>query len=238
LTLVAYVRDNTTREVLQSAKVRIVAATTAPAVPALITPADGATGIGLYPSLSWNASGGAASYTLQVAIDSMFTGMVSSLPGLTSTSQTLVNGLTNSTTYYWRVNASNNAGTSDWSAVRSFTTTATALLPKPALIWPDSGAAGISTSPTLMWSASSGAGSYSVQVATTNAFSSIVYARAGLIDSVQAISGLANVTTYYWRVNAVNIAGPSQWSTTRSFTTTTVLPPATPVLTAPAPAPR
>ena len=118
LSLVAYVRDNATGEVLQAAKARVVAATAPPAAPALAQPANGGTNVSLNPTLSWIASSGAASYALHLATDSTFTNIVYYPAGLTGTSQK-VGGmrLANSTTYYWRVNASNNAGISEWSAV-------------------------------------------------------------------------------------------------------------------------
>jgi hypothetical protein len=93
----------------------------APAPPILSSPADGATNVSTNPTFSWNASGGATSYTLQVSIDSSFSSFVVNQNALTSTSYP-VNGLSNSTTYYWRVSASNSYGTLGWSWVWHFTT--------------------------------------------------------------------------------------------------------------------
>ncbi len=91
--------------------------------PILASPANGSIGISTSPTLTWNASTGATSYELQVSTTSTFATTVFDQSNLTSTSQSL-SGLSGSTTYYWRVNASNGTGTSGWSAVWSFTTIA------------------------------------------------------------------------------------------------------------------
>ena len=92
----------------------------APATPTLATPAQGATGVAAAPTLTWNAASNALSYRLLVASDAGFANIVSDQPGLTSTS-TSVSGLSLNTTYYWRVSATNDAGTA-FSDSWSFTT--------------------------------------------------------------------------------------------------------------------
>jgi len=94
-----------------------------PSPPTLLFPANGATGISTYPTLSWNASSGATSYRLQVSTSSSFTATVVDDSTLTSTSKQ-IGPLSNNTIYYWRVNAKNEAGISDWSQAGSFTTMA------------------------------------------------------------------------------------------------------------------
>lgn len=92
-----------------------------PNAPTNPSPADGATGQSTSPTLSWNASSGATSYALQVSTNSSFSSYVFNQSGLTSTSRQL-SGLINSTTYYWRVSATNSYGTSNFSNIWSFTT--------------------------------------------------------------------------------------------------------------------
>ena len=94
---------------------------TPPTIPALSLPANGATGISTYPSLSWNASSGATNYTLQVSTSNTFGSFVYNQSGLTSANR-VINGLSYSNTYYWRVNATNSYGVSGWSNVWSFST--------------------------------------------------------------------------------------------------------------------
>lgn len=92
-----------------------------PPAPVLTSPADGATQVSTSPTFSWNPSAGASSYRIQVSTNSTFASLVADQSGITGTSHT-TNGLANATTYFWRVNASNSAGTSAWSSPAGFTT--------------------------------------------------------------------------------------------------------------------
>ena len=93
-------------------------------IPALVTlqnPTNGAIDIITLPTLEWQAVGGDVSYEIEVAQDENFTNIISSGTNLTAnTFQTT--SLTGNTTYYWRVRATNNCGTSDWSEIFSFST--------------------------------------------------------------------------------------------------------------------
>jgi len=103
----------------------------------------------------------------------------------------------------------------------------------PSLSSPANGATNLATNPTLSWIASSGASSYGVQVSTTPDFSTTV-SNTSVTSTSIGLSGLANGTTYYWRVNASNSAGTSAWSSSYSFTTTTAITPSAPTLSSPA----
>jgi hypothetical protein len=58
---------------------------------------------------------------VQISEESSFSTIVSDHIGIASTSHT-VTGLASYTTYHWRVSASNEGGSSQWSTVQSFTT--------------------------------------------------------------------------------------------------------------------
>lgn len=190
-----------------------------PPAPTLASPMDAATGVAVPATLSWNASSGAASYTVQVSTSSAFTSFVYNVSGITGTS-TSVSGLTASTIYYWRVNATNAGGTSSFSATRSFTTAAApAIPPAPALSSPANGATNVAVPATLSWSASSGASSYDVQVSTVSTFATLFLNRTGVTTTSTSVSGLAANTVYYWRVSATNSGGTSAFSAARNFRT-------------------
>jgi hypothetical protein len=186
----------------------------------LSSPTNGATNVSVPPTLSWSASSGATSYAVQVATSSSFTTIVYSASGLTTTS-TSATGLSASTIYYWRVNATNSAGTSDWSSVYSFTTASSSgsAPAAPTLSSPSNGATNVSTSPTLSWSASTGATSYRLQVSTSSTFSTLTKDVSGITLTSQQVTGLSRNSRYYWRVNATNAYGTSDWSSVRYFTT-------------------
>ncbi|MDI6766396.1 MAG: S8 family serine peptidase [Bacteroidota bacterium] len=93
----------------------------APPIPVLASPSDGAVGVSTSPTLSWYESYGTTSYRLQVSTNCCFTTLVFDYPNLTSTSKQ-IGTLLYSTTYYWRVNASNDVAISSWSDTRSITT--------------------------------------------------------------------------------------------------------------------
>jgi photosystem II stability/assembly factor-like uncharacterized protein len=96
--------------------------------PTLALPTDGSTGVSRSPTLSWEAVSGATSYRLQISRDPGFSTTIVDEHNLTETSYA-AGGLTNSTTYYWRVCACGPAGTSDWSISCCFTTAETSGLP-------------------------------------------------------------------------------------------------------------
>jgi hypothetical protein len=100
-------------------------ATTAPQAPRLQNPPNGATLQSTIVDLIWTVSSGATSYAAQVATDSSFTSIVYGVGGLKGTGAE-VRGLSNLTTYYWRVNATNRIGTSKWSETWIFRTAGTA----------------------------------------------------------------------------------------------------------------
>jgi subtilisin family serine protease len=191
-----------------------------PAAPVLSSPLANATGQSLTPTLSWTASSGAVTYNLQVSTSSTFATTLLDLTGLTTTTRTL-SGLTNSTVYYWRVSATNTAGTSAWSATRSFTTAAPLALPAaPTLSSPANNATNQLTATRLSWNAAARATTYEVQVSLSNTFATTAFSRTGLTARNVTVSpALAARTIYYWRVRAVNATGAGAWSATRQYTT-------------------
>jgi YVTN family beta-propeller protein len=191
-------------------------------VPILSSPANGAVNI-MTPTLSWNTVATASSYSVQVSTDSNFSITVVNQTGITDTNYQAA-GLLINTVYYWRVNASNGAGTGDWSDIWRFTTIS--IPPTPLLSLPVNNALGVSTNFNLSWHTSAGAASYTVQVSIDTTFSSPVVNDSGVIDTSHVVHGLSTFALYYWRVKAVNIGGSSAWSLVRNFMTgaTGVLP--------------
>jgi hypothetical protein len=184
-----------------------------PSVPSAPSPADNATNQKVHVTLSWSAPNSSLC-TLQVSTVKDFS---------YKTVTYLVSGasqafsLTGNTTYYWHVNASNNNGSSGYSATWSFTT-APAPPAVPVLSEPANGATNMGAALLLRWGTVDGASSYHVQVATDTAFLSIFFEDSTLIADSMGLDGLANGTTYYWRIRAKNNVGTSSWSYRMNFT--------------------
>ena len=193
---------------------------TAPSVPSLSAPPDNATGMGVSVRLEWTSASRARAYDLQVSIDPNFANLSLSKADLPGTSYSL-SQLGDSTIYYWRVRASNSAGPSDWSQPRKFTTMAKPHFPPlpPTLVRPSDGESSVSTEPLLLWNASPRATSYHVQMSTEPNFFSPLIDNADIPDTTYQVYGLESSNFYYWRVNASNDLGTSDWSPPQSYAT-------------------
>ena len=88
--------------------------------PTLTGPADGATGVSLTPTFTWDGVAGADGYTIEIATDAGFTNIVETadVAGTEYTSA----GLNTNTSYFWRVSASNLCGDGGFSDASSFST--------------------------------------------------------------------------------------------------------------------
>ena len=205
-----------------------------PVIPVLVAPPNGATGISLTPTLDWNSVPFAASYRLQVSTVNTFTSTVIDVGGLANTGYVIQPSiLVNGQQYFWRVNATNTGGTSDWSTVWNFTTIIAPPV-APILISPPNGATNVSTTPIMDWSDVSGATSYHLQISFNPSFSALALDVSGITSSQFAVlvGILSGNTTYYWRVSASNVGGQSPWSAVWNFTTG-IGAPAAPLLISP-----
>ncbi|MGA2667662.1 MAG: fibronectin type III domain-containing protein [Ignavibacteria bacterium] len=142
---------------------------------------------------------------------------------LTDTTKT-VSGLSYLTSYYWRVKAKGSLGWGNYSIWFKFTTIISTPA-APVLVSPPNGAAGQPVSLTLIWHPSPDATSYRVQLSADSLFGSFFVNDSTVTDTTRAVSGLSYLTKYYWKVNAKNIGGTSNFSAIWNFTTGP-LPPA------------
>ena len=190
---------------------------TAPGIPVLATPADGATGIAVTTTLNWTAVAGATTYHIQVSAVPGFTAIFVDDSTLTETSRQ-IGPLSNSTVYYWRVSAKNAGGTGLYSLPRSFTTIV-ALPAVPTLVSPPDSATNIQLTATLAWNVATDAAGYHLQVSTVSAFTTNLIDDTSLTSTTSSVSSLALNTTYYWRVRSKNVAGYSAFSNAQRFKT-------------------
>ncbi|GEM_PF-6891040 len=164
--------------------------------------------------VSWTVSSGAISY--QVYRDTSSTGTFTTVAyNGSSTSFTDAN-LTSSTTYYYKVQATNVTGSSALSGAVSGRTLAGGNAPTT----PTGLTVGSATSSSLVvsWTTSSGAISYQVyrDTSSTGTFTTVAYngSSTSFTDA-----NLTSSATYYYKVQATNVTGSSalsgaQWGTT------------------------
>jgi hypothetical protein len=187
--------------------------------PVLTAPTDSATGVQLYGGLYWKGVTDAMMYRVQLSKQSDFSTTIYDWQGVGQT-QTTFQGLDSNTTYYWRVQANGNSGTSPWSQTWRFTTvTPKPVVLAPTLISPPDGATKLDLIQILTWNQVPLATSYRVQVATASDFGSTLVDRTDLPVGQQILTNLTPATTYYWRAAGMNANGTGPWSPTWNFTT-------------------
>lgn len=91
-----------------------------PDVPVTLAPADGAVSQPLSPVLSWQSTPWTDTYLLQLATDPAFTSLL--VDTVLAQTSCVVGPLADSATFFWRLAAHNDEGTSAWSAAHRFTT--------------------------------------------------------------------------------------------------------------------
>ncbi len=182
----------------------------APSVPTSLTAVGGVT----QASLSWNAptqSGGAdvIDYVVEYSSNSGSTWTVFAEGVSTSTTAT-VTGLTNGTTYQFRVKAVSSGGTSEASA------TATAIVGVPSA--PTSlSATPLGLSVRLSWTAPTQDGGsaitdYVAQFSADSGATWSTFSDSVSTSTTTTVTGLTNGLTYQLRVSAVNSVGTSAYS--------------------------
>jgi hypothetical protein len=195
--------------------------------PALVNPENNSDNQMPDAVLDWNAVSGIGelSYEAQLDEDASFPAPISFFTDLTSVE---MENLLFGHEYFWRVRATDENGTSDWSEVFSFT-----LFDEIELKKPNNGADEQDLDAELKWKNRFGSDNYitgimefEYQVSLDDAFTNIYIAStvpAEIFEGEQFVvepcSELFFNTTYYWRVRAKHALDVSEWSETRSFST-------------------
>jgi len=180
--------------------------------PTLSAPVNNATCQSRKDTLQWTYNSG-FQFRLQISTVSSFATTVIDMSNISSNSQgvTLPNF---ATTYYWRVAAVNQGCTSDWSAVRSFTTSQA----PPTLISPANKSNGNQISIPFKWSATGSPISYEIQVAADTNFMGIVQDDIVTTPADTIYFGTFN-RDYYWRVKTSYSGCETEWSNFFTFKT-------------------
>lgn len=179
---------------------------TAPAAPTNVTAGAGDG----KATINWSAPAGAVTgYNLYRSTSAGAEGTTPYKTGLTGTSFADT-GLTNGTTYYYKVAAVNTVGVSSQSAEASAKPMAAGAAPAaPTNLNATAG----DTQATLTWSVPAGAVTgYNLYRATSAGAEGGTPYKAGIGGTSFTDTGLTNGTTYYYKVAAVNAAGVSAQS--------------------------
>jgi len=196
-----------------------------PSTPILLSPLNFAKNIKTSTTFSWEANQNAAKYNFQLSEDKQFKNLIYNLNDIYSNSFNVSN-LDYQKTYYWRVSATNDAGTSDWSEIWEFTTSDAKPM-TPVLLAPKNNDIVNTVVPRLEWEKILFAENYLVQVSVTNNFYgfNVKLSKTVYDNFIEIPFGILQInTTYYWRIMAKNNNGDSDWSNIWSFNTGTALP--------------
>src|SRR4030042_1503022 len=173
------------------------------------SPANGATGVSTTADLSWTPGSGATYHDVDFGTANPPSLVSSSQAGTTYDTGTM----SNSTTYYWRIDEKNDYGTTT-GTVWSFTTAAAGSPPGPASNpAPSNGATNVGTTTDLSGTAGSGATSHDVYFGT----SSPGTFRGNQTGTTYDTGTMSASTTYYWRIDEKNAYGTTTgpvWSFT------------------------
>lgn len=97
------------------------------------------------------------------------------------------------------------------------------MLSVPQLISPANNSTNNDLSLTCRWNKITNATSYRIQVATDSLFNTIIKNDSVFADTSRQISGLLNLTNYFWRVRAMNTSGPTAYSSVWKFKTRDII---------------
>lgn len=192
-----------------------------PEIPVLVSPMNFSVKVPTTVTLTWTPAPRADFYHLQVSKETSFDSQIVNEPDLTATSYELT-GLDNYETYYWRVSARNDSGSSSWSPTWEFRTIHVAPSDSPELVAPPDELVDVPADFGILfkWLSVDRAENYHLQIATSEDFQQgDIVVDDDVIWNVESRKYLDFDTQYYWHVRALNEAGSGPWSETWAFET-------------------
>jgi hypothetical protein len=186
------------------------------AVPTVLVPPSGSKNQPAALTLKVGKTSDASRYLWQVSTLPTF---VTFFANDSTADTTYAGQFTGGQTFYVRVRGMNDLGASAFSATDTFTV----MIPpgKTTLVAPANNAQGVITdSVTFVWRIVPNTASYNLQLSTVN--STTTY--SGITDTTYKVKGLAKLTNYTWKVEAVNAGGTSYYTGANAFTTIIAVP--------------
>ena len=187
--------------------------------PELVSPLNAATGVTPDVVLDWTTVVGQTGlhYVVHLSTDEAFT---SPVVLTTELSRYQTSFLTFGGQYFWKVQAVDATGSSDWTETRTFTVVA-----GPSLRRPNNNAT-VDSNVEVLWDAMTGVVSFEYQFDTAATFDSPdlrVYLAAGNLTKSPA-SRLLFGETYHFRLRAIHNEDTSDWSDVRTVKVINVFP--------------
>ncbi|MFC2130852.1 T9SS type A sorting domain-containing protein [Bacteroidota bacterium] len=186
----------------------------------LLSPDDNAVDVSVMAEFEWEELPEASDYIIQVSTSESFTDNAIDITVAANNYVAPKGKLEFNTHYFWRVRAIIYGAERDWSDISGFTTLELNLI-LPELIYPLDGAAEIPVTDFLEWQSVANADEYILQVSEDDAFTIPVVNDTISETIYNFVEGILKYETgYFWRVKAKYMNYESEWSETRSFTTT------------------
>jgi len=180
---------------------------------ALRFPANLQTGLDTSVTMRWTRVPDAAKYIFQLTSDPTFTSIDRS-DSTTGDTIKSITGLARDVRYYWRVKLVSAAAVGLWSNIWSFITVSSPGKPHLLNAIPVQDETGFMT---YTWNGVPYADQYAVQECTDQTFTRL-FRSGSTPDTSITFSGHSDGQPYYWRVQAVNLAGSGLWSDVSEFT--------------------
>jgi len=170
------------------------------------------------PKFTWNPAFLADSYQLQISENENFEPILINVSDIDTTTFELNYTLKNDTYYHWRVRGVNADEEGPWSESWPFIS----IIERPAKVVlkaPLDEADDALTRPTFFWSNTKRAENYTLEISPDDEFEKVVFDTTvtALDSSLTLERDLPSKQEFYWRMQATNVGGVSDWSEIRSF---------------------
>lgn len=184
--------------------------------PSVSTPSGSATGVSITPTFTWTATASATGYKITIGTTPGGSDILNNFDAGNVTTYTHNTPLNFNTKYYYTINSYNATLNSSGCTERSFTTATLC----PSVSAPSAAATNVSITPTITWTAITGATGYRISMGTTAGGTDIMNnVDIGNVISYTVSTPLAFTTKYYYTVTGYAGGTLGTACSERNFTT-------------------
>ena len=187
-----------------------------PGTPQLLAPLNDINTLGDTVAFNWQGDEYSDDFRIQVSMVESFSSRLFDIDNIKDTTITL-DGFEGATTYYWRVRANNNGGSSDFSEPFKFATGFPILT---TLLYPEDVSLDVELNPTFIWNSSDLATEYVLQLSEGLDINLDNLMIDTLVTDTTFKYEILEVNKIYsWRILASNDFGQSDWTGIFKFKT-------------------